>query len=60
MKYKLLVVDIDGTLVNRRGDISAADAKARASARALGIRVVISTGRGTQSSRSIIDRLSLD
>jgi hypothetical protein len=60
LKYKLLVVDIDGTLVNRRGDISAEDEKALARARALGIRVVISTGRGTQSSRSIIDRLSLD
>ena len=58
--YKLLVVDIDGTLVNRHGDISAADEKALAKTRALGIRVAISTGRGTQSSRSIIDRLSLD
>jgi len=60
LNYKFLVVDIDGTLVNRYGNISAEDEKALAWARALGIQISISTGRGTQASLSIIKRLSLD
>ncbi len=58
--YKLLVVDIDGTLVNGSGNISSEDEKALAEARASGIRVSLSTGRGVQASLNIINRLSLD
>ncbi len=58
--YKLLVVDIDGTLVNKHGKISATDKEALTKARDLGISVALSTGRGLQASLSIIDELSLD
>jgi Cof subfamily protein (haloacid dehalogenase superfamily) len=58
--YKLLVADIDGTLVNKHGKISAADRKALAGARNLGVTVALSTGRGLQASLSIINELSLD
>ena len=58
--YKLLVIDIDGTLVNRHGNISAMDRKALAKARDLGILVSLSTGRGLRASLSIINQLALD
>jgi Cof subfamily protein (haloacid dehalogenase superfamily) len=60
MKYKLLVVDIDGTLVGKNGSISTEDREALAKARQSGIRVSLSTGRAAQSCRPIIDRLALD
>lgn len=58
--YKLLVVDIDGTLVNRYGKISKADAEVLARVRDLGISVSLSTGRGLQASLTIINQLSPD
>ena len=57
---KLLVVDIDGTLVNKHGEISAADREALTEVRDLGIPVALCTGRGLQASLSIINQLSLD
>ena len=58
--YKLLVVDIDGTLVDGYGNTSAEDKKALTKARVSGIRVCLSTGRGVKSSLSVIEQLSLD
>ena len=60
MKYKLLVVDVDGTLVGRDGSISAEDRGALAKARQLGIQVSLSTGRVTQACLGIVNQLSLD
>ncbi len=59
-KYKLLVIDVDGTLVGRDGSISAEDREALAKARRLGIQVSLSTGRVTQACLGIINQLSLD
>lgn len=56
----LLVVDIDGTLLNRSGCISAEDKKALARAGEAGIRVSLSTGRAIQACRGILDDLLLD
>lgn len=58
--YKMLVVDIDGTLVDSDGNISSEDREAVAKARSLGIRVSLSTGRGIKASLSVIDQLALD
>ncbi len=58
--YKLLVVDIDGTLLNKNGAISAEDRDALARARDLGIRVSLSSGRVTQACLRIISQLSLN
>ena len=58
--YKLLVVDIDGTLVNRHGNISAEDVETLAKVRDLGIPVSLSTGRGLQASLTIINQLAPD
>ena len=60
MKYKLLVIDIDGTLVGRDGSISTKDKEALARVKQLGIRVSLSTGRVTRACRGIINQLSLD
>ena len=60
MKYKLLVVDLDGTLVNARGSISERDRKAITAARTQGIIVALSTGRVIEACRNFIIDLGLD
>jgi Cof subfamily protein (haloacid dehalogenase superfamily) len=60
MKYKLLVVDIDGTIIGKDGHISAKDREALTKVRQKGIGVSLSTGRAAQSCRLIIKRLALD
>jgi len=58
--YKLLVVDIDGTLVGGDRSISTEDREALAKARDLGMRVSLSTGRVAQACLGVINQLSLD
>jgi len=58
--YKLVVVDIDGTLVGKDGNILPEDREALAKACDLGIKVSLSTGRAAQSCLSIIRQLALD
>ena len=58
--YKLLVVDIDGTLVGKDRTISAENKKALAKVYDLGIQVSLSTGRAVQACWSILNQLSLD
>ena len=58
--YKLLVVDIDGTLLDKNGAISAEDRDAVAKVGESGIQVALSTGRVTQSSLGVIKQLALD
>ena len=60
MKYKLLVVDIDGTLLGRERTISAENKEAQAKARKSGIGVALSTGRAVLACRDILDQLALD
>lgn len=57
---KLLVVDIDGTLLNRDGAISDEDAGALARACRSGIHVSLSTGRAVAACLPILERLALD
>ncbi len=59
-KYKLLLIDIDGTLVDRNGDISAQNREALAKAAAGGVKVSLSTGRVIVACLPIIELLSLD
>ena len=60
MRYKLLVVDIDGTLLGKEVSISVEDREALAEARRSGVMVSLSTGRAAQACWSIIDQLVLD
>ncbi len=58
--YKLLVVDIDGTLLGKDDTISDKDRETLAKACESGIYVSLSTGRATLACLSIIEQLSLD
>ncbi len=58
--YKLLVLDIDGTLLDKNGVISADDKSAVAKVGALGVPVSLSTGRVAQACADVISQLSLD
>jgi len=53
-------VDIDGTLLNKNGSISAEDRNALARAGDSGVQVSLSTGRVVQASLKIIEQLALD
>ncbi|MCL0053220.1 Cof-type HAD-IIB family hydrolase [Dehalococcoidales bacterium] len=58
--YKLLIVDIDGTLIGKDGTISAEDSEALAKVCDSGIKVSLSTGRVPQACLRFINQLSLD
>ena len=58
--YKLLVVDIDGTLVGKDRTISVENKEALAKVYDSGIKVSLSTGRAYQACLGIINQLSLD
>ena len=58
--YKLLVVDIDGTLIDKSGAISAENKNVLNRVRDLGIQVSLSTGRAKQSCLKVSHQLSLD
>ncbi|MBI4186421.1 MAG: HAD family phosphatase [Chloroflexi bacterium] len=58
--YRLLVIDIDGTLLGAAGTISAEDREALARAESSGVQVALSTGRAAMACRGIIDELALD
>ena len=60
MRYKLLVIDVDGTLLDKDGNISAEDKEALARVRQAGIQVSLSTGRVLQACLGVINQLSLD
>ncbi|MFH1485053.1 MAG: Cof-type HAD-IIB family hydrolase [Chloroflexota bacterium] len=60
MSYRLLVVDIDGTLVGKDGTISPKNRKAIAEVQSLGILVSLCTGRSIMTSLPMIKELSLD
>jgi len=58
--YRLLVIDIDGTLIGREGRLSTENREALAKVSDSGIEVSLSTGRVPQSCISVISQLSLD
>jgi hypothetical protein len=60
MHYKLLVLDVDGTLLNEQNVISDEDKKALDEARSRGVKVALCTGRVNQASQTVLRRLELD
>ncbi|MFC2069866.1 Cof-type HAD-IIB family hydrolase [Chloroflexota bacterium] len=56
----MLVVDIDGTLLDKNGNISETDIKALAEAGDAGLRISLSTGRVVQASMRFIKQMELD
>lgn len=59
-RFKLLVLDLDGTLLNKQGKISEEDKQALISAASTGIRVSIASGRSIAACLPVIKELSLD
>ncbi len=60
MRYRLVVADVDGTLVQRGGDLPEAVARAVAAFRARGGRFTLATGRPTPAVRHYAEALGLD
>ena len=60
MNYRLLLVDIDGTLIGKGGKISPEDKDALTRVRDSGTRVALSTGRVVRACRGVIEQLSLE
>jgi Cof subfamily protein (haloacid dehalogenase superfamily) len=60
VSYKLLVIDLDGTLLDKNGDISITDRQALSRVRESGIRISLSTGRAAKACSKIIGQLALD
>ena len=59
-RVKLLLLDIDGTLLSKECTLSIRDKKALALVRASGIKVSLSSGRAAPACLPIINQLSLD
>lgn len=60
MPIRLLALDLDGTLLNSRGQVSERNRRALEDARSLGVRVAIVTGRRFRDARPIALELGLD
>jgi len=60
MTYRLLVADIDGTLVNARRELTPPVREAVRKAQARGIRVCLATGRNRPSAQPYLDGLGAD
>lgn len=57
MRYKLLAIDLDGTLLAKGGSVSARNKAAITAAREAGMRVVVCTGRGLKESKEALDAI---
>ena len=57
--YKLIALDMDGTLLNSRGEITAETRRALTAAMEQGIRVTISTGRSFHGAEKAAEELGL-
>jgi Cof subfamily protein (haloacid dehalogenase superfamily) len=59
-RYRILALDVDGTLLDRGGHLRPSTAKAVADAARAGIRPVLCTGRRYRRARPIAEELGLD
>lgn len=57
---RLLALDVDGTVTNRRHEVAEATRTAIARVRAAGVRVMIATGRRYRDALPVAERLGLD
>lgn len=60
MPFKLIALDIDGTLLTTRGEITPRTSQALNQAKQLGVQIVLVTGRRFNSARELVLRLELD
>src|ERR1035437_1679613 len=57
MSIRLIALDLDGTLVNSRWEISERDLEALTAASALGVQIAVVTGRRTQAAASYVAKI---
>ncbi len=60
MAIRLIALDLDGTLLNSRGEVSGGNRRAIARARERGVRVALVTGRRFRDARPLALQLGLD
>lgn len=60
LAYRLLAIDVDGTLVNSRDELTAPTRAALGRATAAGVRVVLATGRRYSRTLPLVEQLELD
>jgi Cof subfamily protein (haloacid dehalogenase superfamily) len=60
MKYKLLVLDVDGTLLNNKKEITPATLAALLKVQQMGVQIVLASGRSTYGLRPLAKILELD
>ena len=58
--YKLLAIDLDGTLLNSNGEITEEDKKAIMEAKSYGIEVIIASGRNVDSVKRIAEEIGVN
>ena len=59
MKYKMVAIDVDGTLVDKNGNMAAEDIQAIKRLTHSSVTVALCTGRSVQSTKPFIDELGL-
>ncbi|MBI2193480.1 MAG: HAD family phosphatase [Planctomycetes bacterium] len=59
-RYRLLALDLDGTLINRRGEIQEADREALRRTEAAGATIALASGRMGAAIQPVFDQLGLD
>ena len=59
-EIRLVALDLDGTLLNGKGKVTAANQKAIIRAREQGVMVILATGKTRRSALKIIEQLHLD
>ena len=60
MKYKLLVLDVDGTLLNNQKEISPRTLAALLKVQQMGVHIVLASGRPTNGVMPIAEKLELN
>ena len=58
--YKLVAIDLDGTLLNSYGQVSEKNRSALQKIQEKGTRVIISSGRSTNSVKNIANDIGID
>ncbi|MFR9515158.1 MAG: HAD hydrolase family protein, partial [Rikenellaceae bacterium] len=60
MQYKLLVLDLDGTLTNSKKEITPLTLKRLIEAQEAGVKIVLASGRPTYGITPLCDALQMD
>jgi len=59
MKYKMIVLDLDGTLTNNKKEITPKTKEALMQAQAKGVHIVLASGRPTYGIMPLVEELEL-